>query len=596
MRILATNPDTIGDLVLRQPLYAVLQAGTADETGDANPAAGEGGGSGNELMLVIRPLLEPIVSLVAPSARVEICRENLYNPRLQVDDRRLDAVVEAAKRFNPDVLLITPFQWTVLEERLARELPKARCIAMSGRRFADPQYGPAPDSNLPAHQVVQVAEDAAEVRKNELLAGAVLKRAVRLPEPRIIPSRENQQAAEAHLSRLGMEPGGYWVACIGHNASTEVRNWHPERWAELLTAWAKEHGRRFLLIGHESERDVSEQIRRQMGRHAEGSAVWSGCGDGDLDILLGLISHSRGYVGRDTGPMHIAAAMDKPVVAVFGGGTWPRFVPRAKASVTVTMGVPCAGCNWKCHLPASYCIREVPVEAVLQAAGELESGKLDQPGVRVLTPSVELLSRIGREGATAARDRLTQLSVSRRQAMEQTESMAQVLERTARQAGRADVLEQQLEALRTESNRRESILKQRLAAAENRFRAREAELEQRLQELESGKELPASIQQRINASQAEWAGKLSTAQERSRQVHEQLMQVKAEAADLRLKLERALEDQQSLMTLTRQQEQQIGVLHQRLRDLLHSRWRRYGQRARLCMTMPWEKHYVNGKY
>jgi ADP-heptose:LPS heptosyltransferase len=578
MRILATNPDTIGDLVLRQPLYAALQE------------------AGHDLMLIVRPLLEPIVSLVAPGAAVVTCRPNVYNPRMEPGDTALDGVVEAATKFAPELFLVTPYQWTHLEERLALEFPEVRCIAMSGRRFTEPQFGPAPPSNIKPQQVVQVAEDAAEVRKNELFAAAVLGKAVKLPEPRLVPAPEHLHAAEAHLSRLGLESGKYWIACIGHGDSTKVRNWSPERWAELLSKWARSHGRRFLMVGHESERPVTEEIRRMMGDQAAAGALWSGDGDGDLDVLLGLIAHSSGYVGRDTGPMHLAAALEKPVLAIFGGGTWPRFVPSARRSVTVTMGVPCTGCNWKCHLPESYCIKEVPVEQVLQAAGDLEAGRIDERIVRVLAPPTELLSTIGREGAESARDRLTQLSVSRRQAMEQTESMAQVLERTARQAGRAEVLEQQLEALRSESNRRESVLKQRLAAAENLFRTRESELERRIQELESGKQVPAIVQERLSAAQAEWSGKLAAAQERSRQVHDQLQRIETEAADLRVKLERALADQQALMSLTRQQEQQLGVLHQRLRDLLHSRWRKYGQRLRLCMTLPWEQHYQNGKH
>jgi ADP-heptose:LPS heptosyltransferase len=565
VRILATNPDTIGDLVLRQPLYAALQE------------------AGHELMLVVRPLLEPLVSLLAPGAQVAICHLNVYDPTLATGDAALEPIVTAARRFDPEMLLVAPYQWTTLEERLALELPAARRLAMSGQRFADPHYGPARPSRLAPCQVVEVAEEVAEVRKNELLAGAVLGRGVRLGDPELQPAAEHLLAGEAQLARLGLSPGEYWVACIGHTQSTGVRNWRPERWAQVLAAWAARRRRRFLLIGHASEAGICEEIRGQMGSHADAAVSWSGRGDGDLDVLLGLIARSSGYVGRDTGPMHLAAAMGKPVLAVFGGGTWPRFLPSGPASVAITVGVPCAGCNWKCHLPESYCIGEVPADEVLKAAEELESGQVTGRSVRVLPPGGELLSRIGREGAIAARQRLTELSVKRRQVMEQT----QAAERSIRE---------ELEAVRAEASRRESILRNRLAAAENLFRTREAEMQKRLEEFESGRALPESLQKRVTQVEAEWADKLAAVQEHSRGLHEQYLQAQGEAADLRLRLERALTDQQALLSLTRQQEQQIATLHQRLHDLVASRWRRYGQRLRLCMTMPWEAQYQNGQH
>jgi ADP-heptose:LPS heptosyltransferase len=578
MRILATNPDTIGDFVLRQPLYASLTE------------------AGHELMLMVRPLLEPLVSLVAPGAAFVPCRVDVYQPRLAVDDPALDEVAAAAKAFDPDVFLVTPYQWTVLEERLARELPRARRIALSGKRFSEPSYGPAPASELSPQQVVQVAEEAPEIRKNELLAGAVLGRAVRLPPPAIEAMPEQLASADGQLSRLGLAAGQYWVACIGHTESTRVRNWPLERWAALLGWWAREHGRRFLLVGHEGERASADAVRAAMGEQGSAAAVWTGAGDGQLDILLGLISRSAGYIGRDTGPMHLSAAMHKPVLAVFGGGTWPRFLPAAARSVSVTVGVPCAGCNWKCHLPESYCITEVPLDAVKGAVEDLEAASAEDRTVRVLPPPTELLARIGREGAETALQRLVQLSVERRVTMEQTQSMAEALERSARQAGRAEALQQQLEALQAESSRREGILKQRLAAAENLFRTREAGLQRRLEDLESGRVPAPAMQQRIAALEAEWSGKLAAAQERSRQVNVEFLRAEAEAADLRVQMERAAADQQSLMTLVRQHERHIAVLQQRVRDLIASRWRRYGQRLKLCMTMPWEEQYQNGKH
>src|SRR4051812_36390777 len=231
LRILASNPDTIGDVLLRQPLYRALQD------------------DGHQLALIARPLLNPLLSLIAPGAHIIPFEANLYDPRLAPDSADLDAIAEAARAFDPEVLLVAPFQWTVLEERLAAVLPSARSIALSGRRFVDPEFGPAPPPIFRPAVRVEVAEDVAETRKNELLAGAVLGRAVSLPDPALTASPAMLRAGEAELARLGLQPGRFWAVCIGDTQHTRVRNWHPKRWSAALSSWASQ-GKRFLLVGH----------------------------------------------------------------------------------------------------------------------------------------------------------------------------------------------------------------------------------------------------------------------------------------------------------------------------------------------------------
>lgn len=398
MRILISNPDTIGDVVLRQPLFrALLDAG-------------------HELALIVRPLVQPLLPLIAPGARVLSMPVHIYDPALGVQSESLASAVREARSFKPELFVIAPFQWTVFEERLSLELQADRVptAVMTGRLFGDPSFGPAPPSGLRQPRQVQVVEEMPELRKNEQLASALLERAVTLPDPRLEATPAQLDAARAELSRTGLKPGEFWVACVGETSGTAVRNWRPSRWAEVLSTWHREFGRRFLFIGHESEAEAARAVRERMADARGCIAEWFPAGDGYLDLLVGLIALSGGYVGRDTGPMHLAAALGRPVLAVFGGGTWPRFVPSVDPSVSVTVGVPCAGCNWLCHLEDSYCIKEVPVSEVLEAARGLERGMIKNRQVRVLAADDVLMSRIGREGAMVARERLTLLSVSQR--------------------------------------------------------------------------------------------------------------------------------------------------------------------------------------
>jgi hypothetical protein len=340
-----------------------------------------------------------------------------------------------------------------------------------------------------------------------------------------------------------------------------------------------------------------------MGDQASAVQTWCGAGDGDLDVLIGLVARSAGYVGRDTGPMHIAASLGKRVLAVFGGGTWPRFLPAVSPSVSLAVGVPCVGCGWVCHLPESYCIKEVSVEAVLTAARELEAGKVEGRRADLIEADSGLLSRIGREGATAARGHLTQLSVTRREHMEQSDSLAALLERSLKQAGRAEVLAEELDAAKAEGVRRESLLKQRVAATENTAKAREAELLARIVKLEAAlsddtrkKEIDAAVTARTAALETDCRERIRRAQEELAAVTAECLKAKSDISDFKLLESRFKGDQGVLTSLTRQQEAEVVVLRGRLKELLASRWRRYGQRVGLCMTMPWEREMTNGKH
>jgi ADP-heptose:LPS heptosyltransferase len=87
------------------------------------------------------------------------------------------------------------------------------------------------------------------------------------------------------------------------------------------------------------------------------------------------------FVTGDTGPMHLAAAMGTPVVALFGPSVPARYAPRSAGSRVVRVDHPCSPCN-RIRLPPDRCRGHVPecldgisVNAVLAAARWLLDSK-----------------------------------------------------------------------------------------------------------------------------------------------------------------------------------------------------------------------------
>jgi ADP-heptose:LPS heptosyltransferase/glycosyltransferase involved in cell wall biosynthesis/SAM-dependent methyltransferase len=406
MRLLVSNPDTLGDLVLRQPMYrALLDAG-------------------HELTLIVRPAVAPLVRHVAPGAAVlELPYEAYANDIAERWDR-FGELFDKARASNPNALVIAPYRWTAFDERLSEELPDdVKRFGLSGHLYrGDPHNGAAPASRMRAFDAVaRVCEDSPEVEKNAALSWLILGEQDRkspspsLPYPRLEIGQAERDRAAQILSEVGLAPDEYWVACVTGTAHVSLKAWRRENWAETLQRWAGNRGRKFLFVGLASEAGDAKAVRELMGDvGASHTRVWMPPG-GTIDELLGLTALSAGYVGHDTGPMHVAAALGKQVLAVFGGGHKLRFQPAAVPSVTVTMGVSCRGCQWMCSFAESHCVKAVPVDEVMDAADDLESGRVTEREARVLDPSPELLAQMIRESNRVAQERLRAASELSRQ-------------------------------------------------------------------------------------------------------------------------------------------------------------------------------------
>ncbi len=105
--------------------------------------------------------------------------------------------------------------------------------------------------------------------------------------------------------------------------SRAEKNWPPKRYARVLEQLEAKHGLRPVLVGGPSrvERRIADEILAQTGAH-----VVDALGD-DLRRLVWILEGSALVVTPDTGPLHIARALGKPVVSLFGSTNPKRSGP-----------------------------------------------------------------------------------------------------------------------------------------------------------------------------------------------------------------------------------------------------------------------------
>lgn len=98
----------------------------------------------------------------------------------------------------------------------------------------------------------------------------------------------------------------------------------------------------------------------------------SPCVTEDLPALAGALHAADAVLCHDSLPAHLAAALDKPVVAIFGSGEPDWFAPwRNRHRVVQRRVCPMHPCIDRCGMDRYLCLESIPVEDVVQRLGEL---------------------------------------------------------------------------------------------------------------------------------------------------------------------------------------------------------------------------------
>jgi len=166
-----------------------------------------------------------------------------------------------------------------------------------------------------------------------------------------------------------LQPGArYWF-----------KAWPAERFAELADRLTVRFDCRVLIGGDHHERELAETIQKQARSRPIVVA-------GRTTILqhAALIKRCALFVGNDNGPMHMAAALGTPVVALFGPSDPAEWGPRGAPSEVVYKGLDCRRCfHPTCFRGEQSCMKLIMVEEVFAAAERLLGARCE---VRGTTP------------------------------------------------------------------------------------------------------------------------------------------------------------------------------------------------------------------
>jgi lipopolysaccharide heptosyltransferase I len=137
-------------------------------------------------------------------------------------------------------------------------------------------------------------------------------------------------------------------------------NWPTKRWpvahfAAMVEPLQKRFGLRSIVGGSSGEAQLASQIRGAVNL----------AGKTNLRQLTALIERADLVISNDSGPMHIAAALGKPLVALFGPTNPTRTGPYQREDSVVRLDIPCSPCYARRCVHQS-CLRWLSVDAVMR--------------------------------------------------------------------------------------------------------------------------------------------------------------------------------------------------------------------------------------
>jgi heptosyltransferase-2 len=183
-----------------------------------------------------------------------------------------------------------------------------------------------------------------------------------------LSTTENERLEAAELLRQsGMTADDFLLGINPGAAFGSAKRWYPDRFADVARRLSAHWKARIIIFGGSGETGIAEEISAGL----QGKCI-NMAGKTSVRQLMALIQRCSFFISNDSGPMHIAAAFDVPLVAIFGSTDHIGTAPCSDRAVVVRTDVECAPCKLR-ECPIDHrCMSAVTADDVVTAAERLK--------------------------------------------------------------------------------------------------------------------------------------------------------------------------------------------------------------------------------
>lgn len=168
------------------------------------------------------------------------------------------------------------------------------------------------------------------------------------------PVRFDFGVRDDERSRVAAMTGDKPFALLLPGTNWQTKRWPAESFEELAKRLREERGLRSIIGGARDALELSPKI----------PSAESLAGQTSLMELVALIERASVVVTNDSGPMHIAAALGKPMVSIFGPTSPIRTGPYRREETVIRLDIVCSPCFSRSCSHTS-CMRELKADDVL---------------------------------------------------------------------------------------------------------------------------------------------------------------------------------------------------------------------------------------
>ncbi len=336
-RILIVAPNWIGDTLLSQPLFARMQRRLPGVVIDALAPPW------TAPLLVRMPEIAEVIEAPFEHGKLHLRRRWRLGRRLR--ERHYDSAVVLPNTFKS--ALVPFFADIPLRVGFVGE---SRYGLLNILHKLDEKRVP-----LMAERYAMLAEKPGESASRPLAPS------------RIIVEQANQIIT---MSRLGLDSRRPVVVLCPGAEYGPAKRWPARHFAELARRLAA-RGRAVWVIGSKADKPIGAEIASL----SDGAAA-NLCGRTDLASAIDLIALAELVVTNDSGLMHVAAALNRPLIALYGSSSPEHTPPMSEhARIARIEGLPCSPCYQReCPLGHFKCMNDLTPQKVLGEIELIEAG------------------------------------------------------------------------------------------------------------------------------------------------------------------------------------------------------------------------------
>lgn len=297
MKILVVGPSWVGDMMMSQSLYRTIKALYPHAQIDVMAPQW------------CRPLLAkmPEVSNAIPMP--------LGHGKLEIGERRRLGISLRQNSYDQAIVLPNSFKSALVP--FFANIPKR-----TGWR-GEMRYGLLND-------IRSLNKEAFPLMVQRYVALAYSKQSIQssddIPAPILRPKLvTNEQEVNDTMQAFSIDHSRQTIGFCPGAEFGPAKRWPHYHYAELAKTLISENGYQVLLFGSQKDNEAGEEIRQSLTEEAR-RHCYNFAGKTSLEQAVNLISACDAVVSNDSGLMHVAAALDRPLVALYGPSS-PDFTP-----------------------------------------------------------------------------------------------------------------------------------------------------------------------------------------------------------------------------------------------------------------------------